>query len=181
MNLQIPFAPDLSLTRKILTGARVFAGKGLARTVIARTIIEGGRVLSVPIVGGSGILKRQDINLDKVLISNHGRWRQEHLGAMNAVYGKTPYFPYIFPVIENIYHKKSNGSLGEFNRELFDFVCRFLDVNIIRRAMVDMKSRNPYRFEQMKREFETKVNLNYSIFDTLFRLGKNTVFVIFDD
>lgn len=115
------------------------------------------------------------------MISDHGRWRQEHLGAINATYGKTPYFPYIFPELEKIYWEKSNGSLGEFNRELFEFVYRFLDVDSIRKAIDEMNLRNPRRLGQLKRELETKVNLNYSIFDALFRLGKNTAFVIFDD
>ena len=176
MNNRIPFAPDLSLTREILAGVRVSPGKGFARTVI-----EGDRILSIPVVGGSGILKRSDINLDKIMISDHGRWRQEHLGAINATYGKTPYFPYIFPELEKIYREKSNGSLGEFNRELFEFVYRFLDVDSIRKAIDEMNLRNPRRLGQLKRELETKVNLNYSIFDALFRLGKNTAFVIFDD
>lgn len=176
MNSQIPFAPDLSMTRKILAGVRVSPGKGFART-----IIEGDRILSIPVVGGSGRLKRSDINLDKIMISDHGRWRQEHLGAINAAYGKTPYFPYIFPELEKIYREKSNGSLGEFNRELFEFVYRFLDVDSIRKAIDEMNLINPQRLRQLKGELETKVNLNYSIFDSLFRLGKNTAFVIFDD
>ncbi len=176
MSRQIPFAPDLSLTRKILAGTDLKPYK-----ILARTVIEGGRVLSVPVAGGSGILKHATADPDKILISGHGRWRQEHLGAINAIYGKTPYFTHIFPEIKRIYDEKSYGTLGEFNRSLFDFVVDFLNIESLRPSINEMKTRNPSRFRQLKMEFERKVNINYSIFDALFRLGKNTAFVIFDD
>lgn len=170
----LPFAPSLELTAAILDGnSGPFCGKMLARTLIA-----GDRQLSVPVEGGASRLKtsRQDI-LATLPISNHGRWRQEHLGAWNAAYGKTPYFPHIFPKIEEAYRKHSHGTLAGFNNALFHIVTDMLQAEGVKASLKEMIERNPGRVRELREYHATKVNLNYSIFDALFRLGKNIVWI----
>ena len=143
----------------------------------ARTVIEGGKILSVPLEGGSACLKHRNPDLYKIRISDHGRWRQEHLGTINAIYGKSPYFAYIYPEIEKIYLERSHGTIGEFNESLFSFVKNFLDLDGVCVSARQMETSNPGRLAELKNEFATKVNLNNSILEALFRLGKNAAFL----
>ena len=171
----IPFAPSLSVVRTLLTGecSRRRFGKDLARTLIA-----GERMLSVPVEGGSARLKRTGIDPRDVQISDHGVWRREHLGAWNAVYGKTPFFAHLYPLIEEAYNAHSRGSLAEFNGALWNVVADFLGLDSALESLDKMKMANAQRFFEIREEFATKVNLNYSIFDALFRLGKNVLFLL---
>lgn len=177
MSRMIPFAPDIPLTRQILRdpGAR-FVGKALART-----LISGERLLSVPVIGGSSMLKHTRGNMAQIMISDHGRWRQEHLGAWNATYGKTPFFQYLFPEIERVYMERSHSTLQEFNDSLFGIVTTFLDPDTLLPSLNELKNTNPERFAELRMEYERKVNLNYSIFDALFRLGRNSIWICSGD
>lgn len=169
----IPFAPSAEIAIRILCGSdEHFGGKMLARTLIA-----GDRTLSVPVEGGGSRLKtsRQDI-LSSLLISDHGRWRQEHLGAWNAAYGRTPYFQHVFPRIEEVYRLNSHGTLAEFNRALFGIVTDILPPDL-RESLRQMSVSDPLRLRELREYHTTKVNLNYSIFDAIFRLGKNTIWI----
>ena len=112
------------------------------------------------------------------MISDHGAWRREHLGAWNAVYGKTPFFPYLFPHLEEAYANHSHGSLAEFNEALWGIIKDFLNPDETLPAIREMAAANPERLKAIRNELATKVNLNYSIFDAIFRLGKNAVFLL---
>lgn len=171
----IPFAPSAALLREI------FADEAGTLSVpprsLARSMIVGDRILSVPVVGGATALKRHSAHIADLRISDHGRWRQEHLGAWQAAYGKTPYFNFLFPEIEKAYLTASHGSLRSFNTELLDIALGFIDIVGTRESIREMKRLNPSRLEEIISETEAKVNINYSIFDSLFRLGKNTVYL----
>ncbi len=181
MICQIPFAPSCSALRTIIMNNGWLGDESSPNhphNDATRTTIAGGKMLTVPVAGGRGRLKHRQTDLEKIQISDHGRWRQEHLGAINAAYGKAPYFQYIFPEIEKIYENNSHGSLGEFNHHIFCFIKRFLDLDTLLPSIKEMNEKNPDRLQQLKSEYETKVNLNYSIFDAIFRLGKNAVFLL---
>ena len=177
MASQIPFAPSLAITRKLLSDTNPDQ-REFAEIHVARTVIAGDRILSVPVAGGAGRLKHHGVNLSDIIISNHGRWRQEHLGAINAAYGRTPFFTCLYPRIEKIYASDSHDSLGDFNASLFNMVKDFLETETIMPAIMDMRLSHPERMAQLRRENESKVNVSYSIFDSLFRLGKDTVFIL---
>lgn len=171
----IPFAPSLAAARVLLSDEtyRPRQGKELARTLIA-----GDRLLTVPVEGGASRLKRLSQNLSEIMISDHGAWRREHLGAWNAVYGKTPFFPYLYPLLEAAYANHSHGSLTEFNDALWMIVTDFLNLDETMPAIKNLADTNPDRLEEIRKELTTKVNLNYSIFDAIFRLGKNIIFLL---
>lgn len=145
---------------------------------LARTLIAGDRLLSVPVEGGASRLKRLPQGLAEIMISDHGAWRREHLGAWNAVYGKTPFFPYLYPLIEEAYANHSHGSLSEFNDALWKIALDFIQADETLSAVRELADHNPDRLEEIRKELTTKVNLNYSIFDAIFRLGKNVIFLL---
>lgn len=173
MSGDIPFAPSVAVMRRILSGEPLSVGKERARSVIA-----GGRLLTVPVEGGASLLKNKRISSADIKISNHGRWRQEHLGAWNAAYGKTPYFIHLFPLLEEAYAGDSRGSLREFNESLLNMALEFMHYSDTEDDIREMKLLRPGLYQGIIKDLETKVNINYSIFDALFRLGKESVFLI---
>lgn len=168
MRDRMPFAPSAGIFCRLVAGETRFA-----ETALRRTLIKGDTLLSVPVEGGKRALTLEDPRL-----SDHGRWREVHLGAWNAAYGKTPYFPHLFPQMEAVYRNEALLSLCEFNSALLEVALRWLEPGLLLPELERMKSLCPIRFEEVEKDFETKVNYNYSIFDALFRLGKDTVFAL---
>lgn len=168
MRNRVPFAPSTGVFVRMLAGET-----RLSESALRRTLIKGERLLSVPVEGGKRALTLEDPRL-----SDHGRWREVHLGAWNATYGKTPYFSHLFPQMEAVYRNEALATLGEFNSALLGVIMDWLEPGLLLPELERMKSLHPARFEEVEKDFETKVNYNYSIFDALFRLGKDTVFAL---
>ena len=146
----------------------------------ARVGIEGGLVLSVPVAGGAGVLKRKDCR--DVMISGHGRWQDVHLGALKAAYGKAPYFPYIYPEVEKIYANFGQGKLADLNGALHSLAVRWLGMDD--KDMLATLRRLPEEKETLIRrvagERKRDICMNHSIFSALFRLGKESLFAILE-
>ncbi len=127
----------------------------------ARCAITTG-VLTVPVQGGGSVLKRRDA--DPVL-SEHGKWRREHLGAWNAAYGRTPYYVHLMPQIEAVYMHSEGLRLEEFASRLLDIAQNWLDSEAIDAPLPG----------GVREEMRQHIRHDLSIFDALFRLGKETV------
>lgn len=135
-------------------------GKGFARCRLHTGI------LGIPVEGGSGVLKR--MGADPV-ISGHGKWRREHLGAWNAAYGRTPFYVELMPEIEAIYSEPEGMRLEEFNQRLLSIAERWL------RPEEMMESRAE-RFMRKREEVTSRIRSELSIFDAIFRLGKESLY-----
>ncbi len=127
---------------------------------MARIELDGQR-LTIPVEGGANALKRRGAN---PLLSNHGKWRREHLGAWQAIYGRTPWYPNIIEAIENVYAKSESEPmhLCEFNHNLLLVALEWVDLSAIE---------IPERLQPAADEIATLINPELSIFDALFRLG----------
>lgn len=147
--------------RAAACSATELKGKDFARCVLSRT------VLSVPVEGGASVLKRRGAN---PILSEHGKWRREHLGAWNAIYGRTPYYAHLMPEIEAVYAGSEGKSLEKFNSELLDVALGWLDFRAANEA--------GNRLDGVKAEARARIEENLSVFDLLFRLGKQAVFAI---
>ena len=82
-------------------------------------------MLSVAVNGGG----RQLRSLDKVSqakLSEHGDWRKNHLGAIEACLGRKPFYPYIIERITPVYNDRSLVTLADFNSAIFNVVRAFL-------------------------------------------------------
>lgn len=157
----IPFAPSLD----ILLNPELLRPEMRKRATIA----EGIR-LSIPLI-------KHSPNPNNPLISDHGRWREVHLGAWNASYGRTPYFVHLFPLLEEIYKRESHADLASFNKALLKLACDWIGDEDAFFSLQKLKTEEPERALQIKSELERRVNTEYSIFDTLFHLGHNTIFL----
>lgn len=140
---------------------------------MVRCRLDNGILLSVPLVGGASVSKRLRAGSDAtdLRLSDHGKWRREHLGAFSAIYGRTPYFIHLFPGLERIYHdSESDDSFLAFAEALRKLTESWIsDYPVIERESVRNEA---VRLRRM--ELKTKVNTDLSIFDAIFRFGKET-------
>lgn len=144
-----------------------------------RTLIESnnpeGMVLTVPIVGGSSAVKR--LRPESLEISGHGDWTRIHLGAIEAAYGKEPYFEHFFPVIASLFahYPQHLATLNVLLMEkMMDFIRYRDDIEVIKQLRVS----NPSRCHYITRRLETKVDLSHSFLEPLFRLGPDSIFLL---
>lgn len=140
---------------------------GIKGKSYARCDIRGYR-LTVPVEGGSSVLKRGDAD---PLLSNHGKWRREHLGAWNAAYGRTPYFIHLYPEIEEVYETSSGMKLEAFNSRLLEVASGWLDFDSLRSG--DSK------IIKISDEIKSLADDGLSVFDLLFRIGPDAIFALY--
>lgn len=139
---------------------------GVTGKRFARCVISTG-TLTVPVEGGSATLKRRG---SEPILSEHGKWRREHLGAWNAAYGRTAYYDHLMPEIAAVYASSEGITLEEFNSRLLDVALRWLDNESLKG--------DETRLAGVRAEISAKANGELSIFDLLFRLGKEGVFAL---
>lgn len=138
------------------------SGKDFARC----KILSGGKTmtLSTSVEGGSHSLNIIT-NLDIIKLSNHGNWPHVHLGALEAAYGRSPYYIYlmdeIVPILKNV-----PVTLGELNRRLHSALSGMLPA-----IQTDMKP----SVKERGKEIATTLNPHLSILDALMRHGPETI------
>ena len=176
-----PFAPSADWWRRYLrlrmeglespeAAAGASAAAGTKGKDYARSQIAGGVRIGVPVEGGASVLKRGS----NPRLSEHGKWRREHLGAWQAAYGRTPYYEHLMPLLERIYaeSEREELTLEEFNRRLL----RLAESWIAGDGAIASIENERERLQERISETVRKVNGENSIFDAIFRLGKETVF-----
>ncbi len=177
----IPFAPapgwfsllfsEMARGRSFEESAEAVSGRVKSRE-FARTTIEGA-MLAIPVEGGASVLKRRGAD---PTVAEHGRWRHTHLGAWNAAYGKCPFFSHFYPALQEIYQLPAGLRLEEWNRHFAEIVIRMLRPEDELPALRQMAVERGVLFKELQREMTAKINYNLSIFDALFRYGRETLF-----
>jgi hypothetical protein len=80
--------------------------------------------LSVPVLGGNKKTLYRDVKIDY-----SQKWKNVHLRGMISAYGKSPFFEYFFPYLDNIY-QKNLLFLFDLNFELLTVCLRLLQLNV---------------------------------------------------
>lgn len=80
--------------------------------------------LSVPIVG-----RRPNIPLGKIEIDYNQKWQKVHLRGIQSAYGKTPFFEYFFPYIEDIFERKPQF-LWDLNKQSLTICLKLLQLPV---------------------------------------------------
>lgn len=75
----------------------------------SRGEIAEGYTIGIPIEGGSSAIKKLPVEMLRV--AEHDRWRQVHLGAFTAHFGKAPYFDYLYPAIREAIEEPLDDTL----------------------------------------------------------------------
>lgn len=146
-------------------------GKDFSRAGIG----SGGRetLLSMAVEGGASVLKRKG-GPESALLSDHGNWRHAHLGAFEAVYGRTPYYQHFMPMLREVY-ASGEIRLGRFNTAIHQAVCDFLGIDgNLRQAPAHLSA--PVR--ERSEELRALLIPGNSIIDAAMRLGPETLLAI---
>ena len=120
-------SPDSSLTLEegiARANASLPSSRDFARYALLD--IKGNPVsLSVPLVGGGRRLRNVNA-LTELQLSEHGDWRRNHLGALEACLGRKPFFRYFEHHIREAYLNPDLILLKDFNFAIFRVILSFL-------------------------------------------------------
>lgn len=169
----IPYlASTLWFQGKIDTGV-------LKPRILTRTLIESnspeGMVLTVPIAGGSAAVKR--LPPAEMEVSGHGDWTRIHLGAIEAAYGREPYFQHLFPHVAEIITGYPSHLL-ELNRRLARIMLEFAGYDASIGDIEVLRKRNPDRYSMIASRLLSKIDPAHSLLEPLFRFGPDTIFLL---
>lgn len=153
--------------------------RGLKTREFTRTVIESnsaeGMVLTVPVVGGASAVKR--LKPSVLQISGHGDWTRIHLGAIEAAYGREPYFQHLFPEIAEVIADYPQ-QLGQLNVLLMERMLDFIGYSDNLPEITALRESHPERCEAIARRLEGKIDARHSFIEALFRLGLDALFLL---
>lgn len=168
--------PYLASTRWIREKGNSFNIKSRDYT---RTLIEsnsaGGIVLTVPVAGGSSAVKR--LTPEKLNISGHGDWTRIHLGAIEAAYGREPYFQHLFSDIASVIENYPEH-LSLLNVMLMTRMLEFVDYRDSITEIEKFRKSHPRRCIEITARLQSYINLDHSFLEPLFRLGPDAIFLL---
>lgn len=194
----VPFAPSAAwyaawwqARRKGLPDAESIAAANIATGISGKDyarcrIMANGNeiILSIAIEGGAARLKQSSF-IPSAQLSDHGNWRHVHLGALEAAYGRSPYFQHLFPIISEVYSAPTR-SLADFNLSLHKAISGFLsiperpllhnprqtDSDIAAYLYSDTTGKiQPDAIQERASELAVKISPRLSIIDPLMHLG----------
>lgn len=148
--------------------------KAMARCRISGS--QGTQTLSVPLEGGSGVLKRRD-GVYSAMLSSHGRWRDVHLGAISAAYGRAPFYPYLADRLESVFRDEKIKSLRQLSLALHVCITEFLDMETFVKALSGL-SAFPSEIKDAASGLREKTDLDLSILDVVFKLGRDALIAL---
>lgn len=128
--------------------------------------------LSVAIQGGGKRLR----SLDKIMdleLSDHGEWRKNHLGSIEACLGRKPYYRYIEEPLKEVYLNTSLVNLESFNLAIFKIVDTFLMGNLKAQDLQHFFT-NPCLIER-GHELAEKFKPDISILQYLSEYGRESI------
>lgn len=139
------------VTANCLTGVK---GKDFARTCLP------GHVLSVAIEGGAGRLKKGAWP-EFLRLSLHGNWPHVHLGTIEALYGRTPYYQHLADDLRSLFSDPPM-QLSLLNSWTHRILTSWIQIP---------PSDTVKKGEARGKELLEKVNPDLSVIDALMRLG----------
>ena len=144
-----------------------------------RALIESnsptGMVLTVPVAGGSSAVKR--LIPAMLEVSDHGDWTRIHLGAIEAAYGREPYFQHFFPEIaDDIVHYPQH--LARLNVLLVEKMLNFIGYDEAIEDIRNLRTANQQRCAAIANRLESKIDPAHSFLEAIFRLGPDAIFLL---
>lgn len=100
--------------------------KGSFRNRTTLLSSQGPLSLSIPLVSG----KNSQTLIQQVGIDHSSGWQQNHIRAIKACYGKSPYFEYYFSDLQDIITSKL-ATLLELNSKILNLTLKWLDLDSV--------------------------------------------------
>lgn len=168
-----PYFPSLSR----LAGMEPSAGmpaREYSRTLIGSNT-PGGMMLTVPLTGGASAAKR--LHPGELEISGHVDWTRIHLGAIDAAYGKEPYFQHCFPEIASAITAYPR-LLADLNRTLLAVMLESIGYEEAGEEIAGFREAHPARYASIRERLLRKIDPGHALMEPLFRLGPDTLFLL---
>lgn len=128
--------------------------------------------LSIPLEGGGRQLRNPQ-KLNGLKISEHGEWRKNHMGAIEACLGKTPFFRYIEDPILKIIQDKKISLLRDFNIAIFRVLFSFLFENVTLEHIEKFQENRAIKERGL--EIANNLDCNLSCLEAISRFGRETL------
>ncbi|MDE6559323.1 MAG: WbqC family protein [Muribaculaceae bacterium] len=190
----LPYLPSTAMMRgyvrqRLEGDSRIRVWRGLLGSLrprdLTRREIAGAHgqrpvLLTVPIKGGAGIVKRG--HPECWTLSDHGRWRMMHLGAMEAAYGAAPYFDHFYPAIRSVITEAHEGMpVADFTSRLYTSLEDILGLESIIEYLRNMNDAEYQRVMVYAREKTVVEYADLSFLDVIFRKGLESIFTLLGD
>jgi WbqC-like protein family len=127
----LPYLPSISWYASalhcdvvIVSNSRYNKHLHLNKTLLSSS--NGPLHISIPIQGG----RNQRTLIQDVLLDNSVAWKEQHFKTIKALYGRTPFYEYLIPYIQEIYNHNSTHLLT-FNLQLIKALNAFLGVEML--------------------------------------------------
>lgn len=134
-------------------------------------------LLTVPIEGGSSVVKRA--HPGQWTLSDHGRWRMMHLGALEAAYGTTPFFEHFYPGIHRVLSEAGQGmSFHDFTLRLYEAVEDNLRMEPLIDYLLGMDQACRQRIILLSSEKKITGYADLAFLDVIFRKGQESIFTL---
>ncbi|MCM1291621.1 MAG: WbqC family protein [Prevotella sp.] len=185
-SITLPYGATLSTLCTLMQNVDADNNLHLACKELTRCKIRGrgnqpDQLLSVPITGGNRSLRRlyrdgcDETVLESIELSEHGNWRHVHISAFETTYRSMPYFTHYSPqLLEGIQTAKT---LGELLRMTQTPVMSLLSSKL-KNQLHHIRISDAERTHKLKAERMDGIRPDISIYDTLFKLGPETVFLL---
>ncbi|MCH5239652.1 MAG: WbqC family protein [Muribaculaceae bacterium] len=153
------------------------ANTGLNPKEYGRFRLLGSRerelVCSVALEGGGRQLRNLE-SFRSLRLSGHGEWQRMHLGSMESVLGRMPYYRHIEERIGSIYEEAKEGTLLiDFNTAIFQSLYSFLMKNI---GSDELKGFYGNRLLQERgKEIAGRIRGEISVLEAISQYGRDTL------
>lgn len=127
---------------------------------------------SVAVEGGNRQLRTFN-KLNALQLSEHGDWRKVHLGALDAVLGRKPFWRYIEPSIKRVYENRKRKKLHEFNMAIFQVILSFLMEDIDIESL--LKHKDNKEVKARGKEIAEGIDPDISVIQAIANYGKEAL------
>lgn len=100
------------------------------------TDAQGNEIMFSLAVEGGGRQLRRLHGPETIKLSEHGAWRKVHIGALESILGRKPYYRHIEDTLKGIILDRNLTSLKDYNMAIFRALYSFLMKNITERELV---------------------------------------------
>ena len=177
MRARLAGASDAEAWRRVADGMSRAGRRCLPRTLVAGAHGQGPLTLSVSISGGASVIKRG--HPEEWGISMHGRWTAVHLGALDAAYSATPFYPHLRDAFSALLRQVGEGdSFGSLTTALHRECSLLLDLEGIIPALRSVAGESQGRLRKLAEEKSVGLHTDLAFLDVICRRGREAVFAL---
>lgn len=169
----IPYAASLGFYRaeaEAVKDARRSPNRGRFMRIGSE---EEPTALTVPVEGGLKSFRHGLRRYDELTISDHGKWQHVHLGALDALYGRAPYFHHYFPLLESLL-RHAPRRLADLNRGVDDIISRALHIDSYRSLIANPTAAVAEEARMLRGDSDSSLSMVHY----LMQMGPEAIFLL---